>query len=256
MSESVKPEVRDQRSAVSSDQNSGPSSDFGRIAVATRIGATPDAQFFRSWNRLISGSLRPGDQVMDPPIGKPHHFAADEIAATFLESQCDTLLSIDDDVAFPADTVERMRADPAGHPYDLLMALCPVRTPPHLPVVLRRNHDMKTGKLFMPGTDNGVILRYIPALDAINGGVVDVDMVGLGFTLIRRRVFDAMTPRLAVAGSYFQWGDVQQGEDCYFCEQAKDLGFRIGVHTGISVGHRVTVTVTWSAEKRKAVITS
>lgn len=218
--------------------------DFGKIAVATRIGGNPDAQFFFSWNRLVAGALRPGDQVVDPPIGKVHHFAADEIAATFLESRCDTLLMIDDDMAFPADAVERLRADAAGYPYDILMALCPVRTPPHLPVVLRRNPDLAGA------------LRYLPALDAINGGVIDVDMVGLAFTLIRRSVFDAMTPRLTVIGSYFQWGEVQQGEDACFCEHAKALGFKIGVHTGIEIGHRVTVTVNWSAEKRKAIIKS
>ncbi len=219
------------------DQDSLTPRSWGVIAVGVRIGNAPAAAFHRSLTRAISGHMRKGDVLLDPPVGFAHHAAANLIVRQFLDgTACDTLLMLDDDIVFEPDAIARLRGDPIGQGYDVLASPYVCRRAPFAPIVLRRDPDG-------PG--------YIVAKSAITGYAESMDVVGLGFTLIRRTVLEAM---LDTDRNVFSWGPTGQGEDAWFCERAIAAGFRIGAHTGLFVGHRTAVTIEWDHASKKTVI--
>ena len=209
---------------------------WGKIAIGVRMARAADSSFFASWTHLLAGGvLRKGDHVMQPCVGLPHHMAANAVADTFLDSDAATLLFIDDDMVFDKAALSTLRDDEAGWGFDILTALYTSRHGSFMPVVLSLD-------------DAG---EYHVEIDRICGKPVSVDSAGLGFTMIRREVFAGMRPDKP--GFYFQWSTVE-GEDTYFCSRAREIGARIGCHTGVSVGHRVTLTAYWDQEQGKAVI--
>ena len=80
------------------------------------------------------------------------------------------------------------------------------------------------------------------------GEVVPVDICGNDFTIFKTEIFEKITyPWFATA--FTKIDDVNNmdkskfkslvafTEDVYFCDKAKQLGFKIGVHTGVRVSH-------------------
>ena len=69
------------------------------------------------------------------------------------------------------------------------------------------------------------------------GDIVECDVIGMGFTLIKREVFEAIDEPYF----YFEHGRVENGvsEDFYFCEKARSAGYKIAVHTGVLCKHLV-----------------
>lgn len=203
--------------------------DWGRVAVGTRLGSgmAPTA-FFDSWTGLVHAGLRDGDVVLPSIARQPQHWAMNYVVEQFLATDADSLLSIDNDHSFTADSLERLRSRPEGQMFDVLGGLYLARNsePPH--GVLMRLH---------PDTPNrnhrqGNVLyqwgwRWPP------GDVVDVDGLGLGFTLIRRQVFETL-PRPWFWFPPHEW---KTSEDLPFCSDARDAGFRLGVDTSVCIGH-------------------
>ena len=121
-----------------------------------------------------------------------------------------------------------------------------------------QNHwDCLTGLYFWKGEpptpltwrDNHVG-RLIPGKDFKVGEVIEVDLTGLDFTLIRTELLERMDPpwfktgpslRKDIPQAIEQYINnesiVQHTEDVWFYGKAKKLGARIGVHTGVRVGH-------------------
>ena len=64
-----------------------------------------------------------------------------------------------------------------------------------------------------------------------------VDWVGTGCMLIRRRVLEAMRP------PYMEFGAPGLGEDVVFCRRARELGFGVYVDASHCVGHLMTAPV-------------
>jgi len=65
--------------------------------------------------------------------------------------------------------------------------------------------------------------------------LIPVDMVGTGFVLIKREVFEKVPP------PWFQCYDKGNAqEDIYFCLKAKKCGFQPFVDTGLNMGHIAT----------------
>ena len=217
---------------------------FGSIALGTRMNDRCDPWFFNSWSHLIAGGMRTGDTVLDAAVELPQHFAGTVMALLFLKSDADTLLAVDTDMIFKPDTLARLRDDPEGQKYDILSALSVTRRSPFYPIVLR----------IMKKKDG--TRAYECAKDAIDGKVIPVDSVGTGFTLIRRSVFARMKSKLGIDKWFFQWGDGGLGEDTRFCQDAKKIGCKIGVHTGVSIGHRGPIMFGWDAEKKQTMMVS
>lgn len=85
--------------------------------------------------------------------------------------------------------------------------------------------------------------------------IMPVDMVGTGFMLIAREVFEKVPP------PWFQCYDKGNAqEDIYFCLKAKKFGFQVYVDTGLNLGHIATpyvvtnetyeMNVLWNVVKR------
>lgn len=214
---------------------------WGKIAVGVRV-TQPDARFFAAWTRMLVSGLRPGDSVLPPAIDLPHHYAAEAIALRFLKGDCDSVLYVDDDMVFAADTLERLRSFEPAQEYDMVQALACSRNGPHFPVVLTR--DESTGEF--------AVMPQPPPHT-----MVTTSLCGLAFTLIRRAVFERIAATKDPKDFYFYWsrrGDTS--EDASFSADATRTGSRVGVCTDVTVGHRVTCTVRYDLDRQGIDISS
>jgi len=78
----------------------------------------------------------------------------------------------------------------------------------------------------------GPQLGYIP-IDSWTGNYIKVDVIGFGFILCRREVFEK------VPYPWFEWGPEESApsEDFRFCEKAKQYGFDINLFTEVKLSH-------------------
>jgi hypothetical protein len=213
--------------------------DWGKIAIGTRMNDRCDPVFFNCWSHLIAGGLRKGDSVLDAGIELPQHFAAVVVVQYFLKSDADTLCFIDTDMIFKPDTLTRLRDNKAGQEFDVLSALSVTRRRPYAPIILRLKKER---------TDDQC--AYDPIMP--ESGVMDVDTVGTGFTLIRRVVFEKMKSEMGIDKWFFDFGDGGVGEDTRFSQRAKKLGFKLGVDTDVKIGHRGPITFIWDEKEQRA----
>jgi hypothetical protein len=139
--------------------------------------------------------------------------------------KADWILFVDDDQVFDADALIRL----LDRNVDLCGGLYLTRTPPHRPTAMRQS-DSETGTFWSP-----------LALEAVGSdGLEAVDALGMGFTLVRRAVWEAV-PRPAFRAG--QLAPDETGEDVWFCLQAKAAGFQPYVDTSVLVGHITTKVV-------------
>lgn len=197
-----------------------------RIAIGARIGHAPDPAFFVSWTEMLRGGLRPNDVVLMPAVGMPHSGAANTLVQRFLNTDCDALLFVDDDMVFNSETLNALRETVSGHA--VLSALYTTRREPVRPIVLHR-----TGNEFKPRKPE------------LCHGLVDCDVVGLGFTLISREVIEYIAKLRGEIEGVFTWSNLL-GEDGEFCQAAIEAGYQVGCNCDVIVGHRVTYTATWN----------
>lgn len=134
------------------------------------------------------------------------------VVEQFLASPCDTLLFVDADIVFGPSHLKRIMASDEdivsglyfiGSVYDPQPVIC---------------HEAKA---------NRKVRTRIK--DWPRGEVIEVDATGCGFLRIKRPVLERM------GESWFRQQDT--GEDVYFCQQARRMGYRVMVDTGITLGH-------------------
>jgi len=77
---------------------------------------------------------------------------------------------------------------------------------------------------------------YLP-VESYTGNWLNVDVIGFGFVLLERQVFEK------VPQPWFTWGEPQPSEDFAFCEKAKKHGFDIRVYTDVKLSHSGTLKV-------------
>lgn len=203
---------------------------FGKVAVAVRVGHSPDPLFFKCWTELLLSGVC--EMVISPIIEVPAHWAANTIADLFLTTDADTVLYLDDDAVFLPGAVTIMQENPGNADYDIVQGLTVSAKPPHAPLLLHAT------------AIDGRYIPYAPKLNAPDE-TVDVGMVGLHFTFIRRRVFDAVRKAIGPQELFFSWGDSGYGEDEMFCRKARKLGMRIGVDLSVSIEHRCSVAISY-----------
>jgi len=204
--------------------------DWGKIAIAVRVGSGADGIFCQSILAVAQAGLRAGDVILEPTSGLPHHYAAEALAKQFLASDCDTLMFIDDDMVFAADDIERLRADERGWSYGILQGLVVRSQPPY---------DPQTGTPRPKPND-----------------VYEVPHCGLAFVMIRRDVISDVVRNKAKGEMCFTWGMDGMAEDVSFCHKAVAAGWKCGCHSGVLPGHRVTVVARFNPAKQKAEFTS
>ncbi len=205
---------------------------FGKIAVGVRL-THPEASFVGCYARLLRQGLRDGDVLLEPAVRTPSHWAASTLMRRFLQSGCDTLLLLDDDMTFPPDLLEKMRDHEDNWRFDIVSALATQRVPPPRALLLRLGEQPD-----LPDALNG--LYYNLLVDEVMAGeTLPADGTGFAFTLIRRKVLEAMVDEEWGPGytQFVQWGEGGEGEDVNFCRRAGSLGFRVAVDAGAHVGH-------------------
>jgi hypothetical protein len=98
---------------------------------------------------------------------------------------------------------------------------------------------------------NDVIGRMKPNVHYKMGEVIDVDLTGLDFTLIRTSVLEKLKepyfktgpslrrdiPSAEKYGTSDRKGIISHTEDVWFYNKVREVGGRVGVHTGVRVSH-------------------
>lgn len=153
--------------------------------------------------------------------------ARSKLATEFLESDCDYLLFVDADLDFPADAVDRL----VKHDRDIVAAPYAVKNIP-----------------------TRWALGFLEDQPAYVAGLMKVRNVPAGFTLVKRRVFEALvSPEL----TFHEEGDEKSyyafylpylverengrraflSEDFAFCQRASDKGFEVHCDFDVRLNH-------------------
>lgn len=157
------------------------------------------------------------------------HLSRNMLAKAMLKMEAERfewLFMLDDDVFPPPDALMRL----LSHNERIVSGLYLGRRPPHQPVAYHF-HTREDGSGYLPITAEEVTGE--PKL-------IEVEAIGAGCLLVHRTVFEAMqeaemTPFQFLCGGGRDGRDMS--EDMWFCEQARTLGFRIMLDTGVSCGH-------------------
>jgi len=222
-----------------------PKEGWGTVAVSARVYKFPEVDFFRSWTLMLMGGLRIGDMVVLGEPGLPSHLAAGKIIREFLYSDRDSLLLIDDDMEFSPDALTTLRNNQDNWGYDVVQAFCTHKSyPPHA-VVLREMADQP----ILPTSLAGKI--YGSLRDIEDHTVIQVDAVGLAFTLIKRHVLEALINEYGATHTYdfVQWGPGTTGEDVDFSQKLRGKGFDLAVDTNTKVEHIGKASYGWKQFK-------
>lgn len=159
-----------------------------------------------------------------------------QVSKWLRESTDDVFLMVDDDIVFDPDDansiVERCRSG-----YDVIAAAYPTGDASHLAV----------------RTLGETSLRFGPDQEPL-----EMRHVATGFFACNRRVIEALVDTLPLCNSNTSWAfwplfgfgwepDPEAGgtnnlsEDYYFCNRARELGFKVWLDMSIAIGHEVLV---------------
>jgi hypothetical protein len=138
------------------------------------------------------------------------------LAARAIKSGATHMLFIDDDMVFPDDTAVRL---------------------------LSFNKDI-IGLVYHPRQVSSNNIDIFDGMFKVKGAVKDVprdkpfkvDGCGTGILLINLDVFKKV-PRPWFKFIEYDTGMVKQGEDFYFCEQARNVGYEIWADPVLKIGH-------------------
>jgi GT2 family glycosyltransferase len=151
----------------------------------------------------------------------------------FLKTDCKYILMTDTDVVFEAkDVQELLRANKpiVGALYYGILGGNPNST---FPVALKYQKIKGEG-------------RVLASIDSIpKSPFVEVDALGMGLTLVKRSVIQALEPssKLNTPFAEMIWDGRHHGEDAVFCLRAKEKGYSSWLATKARVGHRKTITL-------------
>jgi predicted O-methyltransferase YrrM len=141
----------------------------------------------------------------------------------FIVKYCDSdyLMFIDSDMIFPPDGVWRL----IERDKDIIGGLYYGKNTPNKPIIYNINEN-----------DRFEFILDIPKEP------FELDGIGTGFMLIKRKVLDAFTPEVcAKLGKPFNLRQKpdgsEEGEDLAFCRRAKTLGFEVWCDPTITLGH-------------------
>ena len=142
--------------------------------------------------------------------GTPIEKNRNDIVQAFLKSDCDELLFLDSDQTFPTNLYHRLKA----HDSSIVSGFTWKKRYPFEPSIFKRNPDGS----------------YIVWPNVELNKVYEADGVGMFCCLIKKKVFEVVP---------YPWfkSEPNLGEDFYFCQKAKEKGFKIIVDTGIICGH-------------------
>lgn len=188
------------------------------VAVPTRGTLSP---------RVADAITKAAKGLRTTPVWQVGHLSVganrEAIIHQFMQTECDALVMIDDDVLPPADLTPIV-ADLAD--YDVVAAAYPIFQPQHWPLpVTAAFYENDEGQ-------RGPIQE--------TSGTHRVDAVGTGCVAIRRQVFDAL-PIPAFYETTVNGHVVS--DDINFCSEATNAGFHIAVNLDVRCDHITTVSL-------------
>lgn len=146
-----------------------------------------------------------------------------------IDNDCEWLLMIDDDHRFAPDLLERLLA----HEADVVVPLVLKRQAPYLPVIYTE-------------TDVEGMWHVVPIDQMPVTGLHEVAAAGVGCTLIRRHVLDA------IPKPWFEMGPTADGglagEDFAWCRKLREHGFKLLLDADTRIGHIAQVVV-WPGDQ-------
>ena len=220
---------------------------WGSVAVGLRSYDKAEPETFDSWtNFLMMGGLRAGDQVLRPARGMQQHIAANDLAARFLkDTECDSLLFIDDDMEWKADALSVLRDNADNWEHDVVSGFFTFRTNPPHAVAYKLSEKQPEMPEALLGESYDA-LAYVP-----DNSVTDVDAVGIAFTLVKRQVFECMLseygPEYTV---WFDTGKHSELEDIRFSRRVREHGLTMAVDSHVKVEHVGKQTWGWDQHQQ------
>lgn len=204
-----------------------------KIAIARVHGNLVDPRFFQSYEDLVAYTRSKGHEVLPAVIERLHvDRARNEITEMFLHpenprppqypngvnplyKEAEYLFFVDDDMLFPPNALVKL----LGHQEAIVGGLYFARQAPYLPIAYRH-------------VENN---QWI-AVTQYQAGLQEVDAIGTGCLLIRRDVLEKMQR------PWFEFSD-RMGEDMFFCDQAKKLGYHILLDGDVKCRHLTVIDV-------------
>lgn len=142
-----------------------------------------------------------------------------ELSLDAMREGCSHLLFVDSDMRFPQDMISRL----LKHDVDIVAANCARRRMPTGP----------TAQIYKENGDRELVWTMPDST-----GLQEVGSVGMGVMLIKAGVFKALSePWYETPWRTDKRGYI--GEDVFFCNKARDAGFRIWIDHDVSkeIGH-------------------
>lgn len=165
---------------------------------------------------------------------------ANEIVHKFLETDCTHLLMLETDIyALPQSPIKLLTRDKdiVGGLYFHRGEHWPIAMVESGKYINEWNHEVAMYKPMRKEVYGWIIENKIPMVDDAwvidgEGGLLEVDIVGMGLTLIKREVFNKMP------GPWYEdWESATQ--DVSFCMKARKLGFKVFCDMSVIMGHYV-----------------
>lgn len=202
------------------------------IAIPT-LGTVP-IEFMLAFSRLAMPMNCTSSTmvVTKTEIGVARNAVAE--AALNMKPRPKYILFIGDDMLPPWDGVIKIwKTMEEDSTWDVLSGLYYIKQDTPIPIIWKKEVDgwLEPFKHYSPGE------------------VVQCDIIGMDFTMIRTEVFVKMNSPWFLTGpmsdteykKVFCPINLQEyytfTEDVWFCHKAKQFGLKIGVHTGVRVGH-------------------
>lgn len=166
-------------------------------------------------------------------VGKARDYCVENLLKMPEENRPDYMFFFGDDMIPEADGLIKLHAEMLTGKWDVLTGLYYLKMDQPVPLTWRV----------------GNVGYMYPGIHYKIGDVIDVDITGMDFTLISSAFLKKMQgmieppyfktgPGTMPYGDYYEKNDiVTYTEDVYFLAKVRECGGRIGVHTGVKVGH-------------------
>ena len=205
-----------------------------KVVIARCHGNLVDPRFFQSYEELVAYTRSKGHEVYPAVVERLHvDRARNEIVDMFLHpekprppqhpngvspiyKEAEYLFFVDDDMLFPPNALVKLLA----HHEPIVGGLYFARQAPYLPIAYRH----------VEGNQWIATTKY-------QAGLQVVDAIGTGCLLIRRDVLEKLER------PYFEFSD-RMGEDMYFCDKAKQLGYTVLLDGDVKCKHLAILEVT------------
>jgi len=171
----------------------------------------------------------PADQYSVVYVSGADVAVARNLLAEKAKDVADYIFFIDDDVLPPANTITKL----LSHKKDIACGLYFAKQEPHFPQIFTKNYIDDLSKDDPVAKWSG---RYDSIREYKQDSLIEIDACGAGCLLIKAEVFK----RLKLP--YFWYipkseDKPRKGEDFYFCEKAREAGFKIFCDTSILCKH-------------------